>query len=57
MGKQKKKENWSSRTGVILAVTGSAVGVANFLRFPGQAAQFDRIFSLSPNPSPPNRLG
>lgn len=26
--------------GAILAVTGSAVGLANFLRFPGQAAQF-----------------
>lgn len=34
------KERWSSRTGVILAVIGSAVGLANFLRFPGQAAQF-----------------
>lgn len=40
MTNQKKKETWSSRTGVILAVTGSAVGLANFLRFPGQAAQF-----------------
>lgn len=40
MTNQKTKETWSSRTGVILAVTGSAVGLANFLRFPGQAAQF-----------------
>ncbi len=40
METQKKKESWSSQTGVILAVTGSAVGLANFLRFPGQAAQF-----------------
>lgn len=40
MTNQKKKETWSSQTGVILAVTGSAVGLANFLRFPGQAAQF-----------------
>ena len=31
-------ENWSSRIGVILAVTGSAVGLGNFLRFPGLAA-------------------
>lgn len=40
METQKKKESWSTQTGVILAVTGSAVGLANFLRFPGQAAQF-----------------
>ena len=32
-----KKENWSSRTGVVLAVAGSAVGLGNFLRFPGTA--------------------
>lgn len=36
----KPKERWSSRLGVILAVAGSAVGLGNFLRFPGQAAQF-----------------
>ncbi len=34
------KEGWSSRLGVILAVSGSAVGLGNFLRFPGQAAQY-----------------
>jgi SNF family Na+-dependent transporter len=34
-----KKESWNSRYGVILAVMGSAVGLGNFLRFPGQAAQ------------------
>lgn len=32
-------EGWATRVGVILAVTGSAVGLGNFLRFPGQAAQ------------------
>lgn len=32
-------ERWATRIGVILAVTGSAVGLGNFLRFPGQAAQ------------------
>src|SRR5512134_291064 len=31
-------QQWSSRLGVILAVSGSAVGLGNFLRFPGQAA-------------------
>ncbi len=35
------QENWSSRIGVILAVTGSAVGLGNFLRFPGLAAKYD----------------
>lgn len=33
-------ERWNSRLGVILAVAGSAVGLGNFLRFPGQAAQY-----------------
>lgn len=33
------KEQWGTRIGVILAVAGSAVGLGNFLRFPGQAAQ------------------
>jgi SNF family Na+-dependent transporter len=33
-----EKEQWGSRVGVILAVAGSAVGLGNFLRFPGQAA-------------------
>jgi len=36
---KQKKESWNSRFGVILAVMGSAVGLGNFLRFPGQAAQ------------------
>jgi NSS family neurotransmitter:Na+ symporter len=31
--------SWGTRVGVILAVAGSAVGLGNFLRFPGQAAQ------------------
>ncbi len=34
------KEAWSSRLGVILAVAGSAVGLGNFLRFPGLAAEY-----------------
>jgi len=34
-----KPESWGSRIGVIMAVAGSAVGLGNFLRFPGQAAQ------------------
>lgn len=35
-----KYDGWNSRIGVILAVAGSAVGLGNFLRFPGQAAEY-----------------
>jgi neurotransmitter:Na+ symporter, NSS family len=41
MSRENKKEAWGSRIGVILAVTGSAVGLGNFLRFPGLAAQYE----------------
>lgn len=34
-----QKQQWGTRVGVILAVAGSAVGLGNFLRFPGNAAQ------------------
>lgn len=34
-------ESWSTRLGVILAVTGGAVGLGNFLRFPGLAAKYE----------------
>lgn len=40
MSKPKKTERWNSRLGVILAVAGSAVGLGNFLRFPGQVAEW-----------------
>jgi SNF family Na+-dependent transporter len=33
------EQRWGSRLGLILAVAGSAVGLGNFLRFPGQAVQ------------------
>jgi SNF family Na+-dependent transporter len=33
------RDRWGSKLGVILAVAGSAVGLGNFLRFPGIAAQ------------------
>lgn len=32
-----QKEQWGTKLGVILAVAGSAVGLGNFLRFPGTA--------------------
>ncbi|XOD69259.1 MAG: sodium-dependent transporter [Flavobacteriales bacterium AspAUS03] len=34
-----KKESWGSRVGLILSMSGNAVGFGNFLRFPVQAAQ------------------
>ncbi|MBQ7187947.1 MAG: sodium-dependent transporter [Kiritimatiellae bacterium] len=33
------RDSWKSKIGVILAAAGSAVGIGNFLRFPGVAAQ------------------
>mgnify|MGYP005853450299 CR=1 FL=1 len=38
-GKGREQAQWGSRIGVILAAAGSAVGLGNFLRFPGQAAK------------------
>ncbi|MCF7669427.1 MAG: sodium-dependent transporter [Verrucomicrobia bacterium] len=40
MRKTGSSEKWTSHVGVILAVAGSAVGLGNFLRFPGLAAQY-----------------
>lgn len=37
--KNQPTQQWGSRLGVILAVAGSAVGLGNFLRFPGNAAE------------------
>jgi len=33
-----ERERWGSKLGVVLAVAGSAIGLGNFLRFPGVAA-------------------
>lgn len=38
MESEHHKEQWGTKLGLILAVAGSAVGLGNFLRFPGQAA-------------------
>lgn len=38
MNDPSSKSRWASRMGVVLAVSGSAVGLGNFLRFPGQVA-------------------
>src|SRR5512145_1708360 len=39
MSQHASHEQWGTRLGVILAVAGSAVGLGNFLRFPGVAAE------------------
>jgi SNF family Na+-dependent transporter len=33
-----KRERWATRLGLVLALAGNAIGLGNFLRFPGQAA-------------------
>jgi len=40
MSLQLQRETWATKIGVILAVAGSAVGLGNFLRFPGRAALY-----------------
>ncbi|MCB1178369.1 MAG: sodium-dependent transporter, partial [Leptospiraceae bacterium] len=39
MSNPNPKEKWASRLGLILVVASSAVGLGNFLRFPGKAVQ------------------
>ncbi len=34
----KGRERWRTRVGLVLAMAGNAIGIGNFLRFPGQAA-------------------
>lgn len=35
---QESRQEWTTKIGIVMAVAGSAVGLGNFLRFPGQAA-------------------
>jgi len=35
-----QRETWATKLGVIMAVSGAAVGIGNFLRFPGRAAMY-----------------
>ena len=39
MKSPRRRESWGSRTGLILAMAGGAIGLGNFLRFPVQAAE------------------
>lgn len=38
-----ERERWGTRIGLILAASGNAVGLGNFLRFPVQAAKHDAV--------------
>ncbi len=38
MKNHRERERWQSRIGLILATAGNAIGLGNFLRFPGKAA-------------------
>jgi SNF family Na+-dependent transporter len=38
MKNHKEREHWQSRIGLVLAMAGNAIGLGNFLRFPGKAA-------------------
>ena len=38
MSNDRKREHWQSKIGVVLAMAGNAIGLGNFLRFPGKAA-------------------
>jgi len=40
------RERWGSRTGMILAMAGSAVGLGNFVRFPSQIAKAGGSFMI-----------
>lgn len=44
--KQRRHDGWATRFGLIMAMAGNAVGLGNFLRFPGKAAQFGGAFMI-----------
>ena len=39
MKKNSKREHWKTKLGLVLAMSGNAIGLGNFLRFPGKAAE------------------
>lgn len=42
----KIQDGWATRFGLIMAMAGNAVGLGNFLRFPGQAAPYGGAFMV-----------
>lgn len=41
-----KTDRWATRFGLIMAMSGNAVGLGNFLRFPGKAAPYGGAFMV-----------
>lgn len=42
----RRADGWASRFGLIMAMAGNAVGLGNFLRFPGKAAPYGGAFMV-----------
>lgn len=42
----RRADGWATRFGLIMAMAGNAVGLGNFLRFPGKAAPFGGAFMI-----------
>ena len=43
---KRNHDGWATRFGLIMAMAGNAVGLGNFLRFPGKAAPFGGAFMI-----------
>ena len=43
---ERRADGWATRFGLIMAMAGNAVGLGNFLRFPGKAAPFGGAFMV-----------
>ncbi|NLN92832.1 MAG: sodium-dependent transporter [Candidatus Hydrogenedens sp.] len=43
---KRNHDGWATRFGLIMAMAGNAVGLGNFLRFPGKAAAFGGAFMI-----------
>lgn len=46
MSLRAKRTGWATRFGLIMAMAGNAVGLGNFLRFPGKAAPYGGAFMV-----------
>ena len=42
----RRADGWATRFGLIMAMAGNAIGLGNFLRFPGKAAAFGGAFMV-----------
>ncbi|MBN2308987.1 MAG: sodium-dependent transporter [Candidatus Hydrogenedentes bacterium] len=46
MSQNGRQDRWATRFGLIMAMAGNAVGLGNFLRFPGKAAPYGGAFMV-----------